>query len=261
MLLAADFRGIARRSLENKWGVAVGTGFVASFLGATVTLVGGGGSGSSSSSDEDVEPLTEQLMANPETAEMASTVLMAVAMVMVVFGLILIAFGLMQFIIGGPVTLGYAKFNLGLVDGKEVAFKDLFSQFHRFGDGFVLQFLRGLFVSLWTLLLIIPGILANYSYSMAAYIMAENPGMSANDCIKASKELMKGNRWRFFCLKFSFIGWIFLSVFTCGIGFLFLQPYMEAAHAAFYREICAEKNAGVFVTPNEVPTTEENPYM
>ena len=260
MLLAEDFRAIARRSLENKWGVAVGTGFVASFLGACVTLMQSGGSGSSSS-DEDVEKLTDQLMANPETAEMAASILMGMAVVMLVFAIILIAFGIMQFVIGGPVTLGYAKFNLDLVDGKAVAFKDLFSQFHRFGDGFVLQFLRGLFVGLWTLLLVVPGILANYSYSMAAYIMLENPGMSANECIKASKELMKGNRWRFFCLQFSFIGWILLSVFTCGIGFLFLNPYIEAANAAFYREICAERNAGVFVAQEEAPAAEENPYM
>ena len=258
MLLAEDFRGIARRSLENKWGVAVGTGFVASFLGAGITFLGGSGSGASSSVS-DLEQLEEQLMADPETAEIAAVVFAVTAMIVLVFAIIGLAFGIMRFIIGGPVTLGYAKFNLDLVDGKEVEFKGLFSQFHRFGEGFVLQFLRNLFVVLWTLLLIVPGILAEYNYSMASYIMVENPGMSANDCIKASKELMKGNRWRFFCMRFSFIGWILLSVLTCGIGFLFLDPYIEAANAAFYREICAERNAGVFVEP--VATAEENPYM
>lgn len=260
MLLAEDFRAIARRSLQNKWGVAVGTGFVASFLGAGVAFVGGG-SGSSSSSDiEDMETLSEELMANPETAEVAMAVFAVMAVIVAVALLVSLALGLMRFIIGGPVTLGYAKFNLGLVDGKSVAFGDLFSQFHRFGDGFVLQFLRGLFVTLWTFLLIVPGILAGYNYAMAAYIMAENPGMSANDCIKASKELMYGNRWRFFCLQISFIGWIILSVFTCGIGFLFVSPYMEAANAAFYREICAEKNAGVFAGEVNTEATD-NPYM
>ena len=260
MLLAEDFRTIARRSLENKWGVAVGTGFVASLLGASVTLMGGGGSSSSSSDEEDMEIVAEQLMSDPATAEIASVIFLGVAGVMLVFALILLAFAVVQFVLGGPVTLGYAKFNLGLVDGKPVAFGDLFSQFHRFGEGFVLQFLRGLFVTLWTLLLIVPGIMANYSYAMAAYIMVENPHMSASDCIKASKELMQGNRWRFFCMQFSFIGWILLSVLTCGIGFFFVNPYMEAVNAAFYREICAEKNAGVFASSDAV-AAEENPYM
>ena len=87
----------------------------------------------------------------------------------------------------------------------------------------------------------IPGIIASYRYAMTPYILLENPGMTANEAIKKSKELMQGNKWRLFCLQFSFIGWSILCVFTLGIGFLWLVPYMEAANAAFYREISAEK--------------------
>jgi len=66
--------------------------------------------------------------------------------------------------------------------------------------------------------------------------------MTANEAIKASKELMDGNRWRLFCLEISFIGWSLLAaLFTCGIGYFWLVPYMETSFAAFYREIKAEK--------------------
>ena len=89
----------------------------------------------------------------------------------------------------------------------------------------------------WTLLFIIPGLIAAYRYQLTGYILAENPEMGANDAITRSKELMKGNKWRLFCLDFSFIGWDILSAFTLGIGDLWLTPYRSAAAAAFYREL------------------------
>lgn len=92
-------------------------------------------------------------------------------------------------------------------------------------------------ILLWTLLFIIPGIVASYSYAMTGYILAEDPDLTASQAIQRSKEMMRGNRWRLFCLQLSFIGWIILCLFTFGIGNLFLNPYQTAADAAFYREI------------------------
>lgn len=141
------------------------------------------------------------------------------------------------FVIGGAVTLGYSLFTLNLVDGKDARFGDIFSQMHRFGDGFCLNLLTGIFVFLWTLLFIIPGIIAGYSYAMAPFIMLENPNCGARQALSESKEMMRGNKWRLFCLEFSFIGWSILNIFTLGIGSLWLNPYMEVSRAAFYREI------------------------
>ena len=76
---------------------------------------------------------------------------------------------------------------------------------------------------------------------MAPYIRMENPDMTAREAIKASKELMQGNKWRLLCMQFSFIGWDILCGFTMGIGYLFLNPYRSAATAAFYREIKWER--------------------
>ena len=72
---------------------------------------------------------------------------------------------------------------------------------------------------------------------MAPYILAENPDMTTREAIAASKEMMRGSRWRLFCLGFSFIGWSMLCILTLGIGNLWLRPYREAAQAAFYRDL------------------------
>jgi len=86
-------------------------------------------------------------------------------------------------------------------------------------------------------LLIVPGIMASYSYAMTGYILAEHPELTAGEAIAQSKDMMAGNRWRLFCLQFSFIGWMLLSSLTFGLGNLALRPYQEAAYAAFYREV------------------------
>jgi uncharacterized membrane protein len=106
-----------------------------------------------------------------------------------------------------------------------------------FWKGFVMQFMTGLFIFLWTLLFIIPGIIAAYRYSMTSYILLENPDMPVMDAIRRSKEMMDGNKGRLFCLDISFIGWWLLCILTCGLGFLWLYPYMNAATVAFYNEV------------------------
>lgn len=72
---------------------------------------------------------------------------------------------------------------------------------------------------------------------MTDYILAEHPELTASEAIAQSKAMMEGNRWRLFCLQFSFIGWDILCALTLGIGNLALRPYRHAAEAAFYREI------------------------
>ena len=169
---------------------------------------------------------------------------------------------------GGAVRLGYARFNLNLVDGKDAAFSDLFSQKDRLWDGFCMKILQGLYIVLWSLLLVIPGIVKIYSYAMTPYIMAEHPSLTANEAITESRRIMGGNKWRLFCLDLSFIGWellcalplyagyfLFLNNFSgseamaisivlllaipLSIGFFFVHPYEEAAWATFYRDITA----------------------
>ncbi len=98
-------------------------------------------------------------------------------------------------------------------------------------------FLAGIKLVLWTLLLVIPGIIKGFEYAAIPYILAENPGISSKDAFALTKKIMTGNKWRFFKLEFSFFGWILLACLTMGIGMIFLEPYMEAAFAEFYREV------------------------
>lgn len=94
-----------------------------------------------------------------------------------------------------------------------------------------------LYIVLWSLLLIVPGIIKRYSYAMLPYILRDDPNISYNDAIELSMEMMDGNKWRLFLLDLSFIGWYLLALLTLGIGFLFLTPYMRSTYANFYEEL------------------------
>ena len=107
------------------------------------------------------------------------------------------------------------------------------------------SFLQTLYVLLWTLLLIIPGIVAGYSYAMTPYILAENPDLTASEAISRSKEMMEGNRMDLFVLELTFIGWELLCILTLGIGNLWLGPYKAAAKAAFMQERTDEPRASI----------------
>ena len=152
-------------------------------------------------------------------------------------------FSLAHFIIGGTIQLGYCKFLLKQHDGMDPQFNDLFSEFNRFGDGFAQHFLRNLYTALWSLLFIIPGLIKSLSYAMTPYIMAENPGMKANDAITLSCEMMDGYKADLFILHLTFFGWDLLAALTLNIGHLWLNPYKNAAEAAFYRDLKARQNA------------------
>lgn len=98
----------------------------------------------------------------------------------------------------------------------------------------------GLKVILWTLLLIIPGLVKSYAYMLTPYILKDNPEVSAKEASSLSDEMMKGHKFDLFYLHLSFIGWMILSVITCGIGFLWLMPYMLTAMAGFYEDVKTE---------------------
>lgn len=143
------------------------------------------------------------------------------------------------FLIGGTIQLGYCKFLLKQLNNTNPEFNDVFSEFDRFGDGFAQRFLCNLYVSLWSLLFIIPGIIKSLSYAMTPYILAENPGMKANEAITRSREMMDGYKADLFMLHLTFLGWDILAMLTLNIGYLCLNPYQNAADAAFYQELKA----------------------
>ena len=160
-----------------------------------------------------------------------------------------VVMAVVYFILGSVVGVGYSRFNLDLVDRqKEPEIGILFGYFKFWKTTAAASFLQGLYVFLWSLLFIIPGIVAGYSYAMTDYILAEHPELTAGEAIEQSKAMMYGHRWRLFCLQFSFVGWDLLCALTLGIGNLWLRPYKQAAEAAFYRDISGTE---FVITPGE----------
>ena len=253
MKYAADFRQMARNALNGKWKTAIWVGFLAYIMGGQIA--GEKGSSGSHSSSNNSNLYND--LATTQQGKMILKILAVVAIIAIVRGLI-------HIVIGGAAKLGYAVFNLKLVDGQEATVHDLFSQFNRLGDGFGMIFGMWLYVFLWSMLFVIPGIIKSYSYAMTPYILAESPGMKVDDAITESRRIMDGNKWRLFCLLFSFIGWEIMCIipsvlalmlrlssveitavlWILAIGFgitlvgsLFLTPYKEAAMAAFYLDV------------------------
>ena len=134
--------------------------------------------------------------------------------------------------------VGLFRFFLNLVDGQPAEPRQVFSGFSVFWRAMWLYVQIFFRVFLWTLLFIVPGIIAAYRYSQAPYLLADHPDMTASQAIAESGRLMQGRKWRLFCLQISFIGWNLLSALTLGILHIFyVGPYMQAAFACFHRDL------------------------
>lgn len=243
MKFSADYRALALDALRGRWKTAVLAGLIASLLGANIV----------SSSDRVISNMSQN--ANGDTPGFAGLFSTGSGGVLAVLVVCILAWAVFTVIVGGAVRLGYARFNLNLADGRDAALSDLASQKHRLWDGFCMNFLQGLYVALWSLLLFIPGVVKAYSYAMTPYIMAEHPGLTANEAITESRRIMDGNKWRLFCTLPMLIGFSLVFAFTrsadtvlvplillsipLSAGFFFLHPYEEAAWAIFYRDITA----------------------
>ena len=144
---SSDFKSIALDALRGKWRTAILTGFIASLMGACITS--GGGSSNSSSRNSSSQAIIQDFRATQFWENYGTLIMIGIAL--------LVVWLIVTIVIGGAGKLGYATFNLKLVDHKAASLSDLFSQFHRLWDGFCMNFLTGLYLFLWTLL-VIPGI-------------------------------------------------------------------------------------------------------
>ncbi|MBN2715558.1 MAG: DUF975 family protein [Deltaproteobacteria bacterium] len=145
--------------------------------------------------------------------------------------------GLAILIVGGPFSLGLATFSLRFARQENPDIGVIFSGFNEFGRALGAYLLMGLFVFLWSLLLLIPGIIKAYSYSMVFYILSDDQSIGVSDALNKSREMMDGKKWKLFCLGCRFIGWALLCIPTLGIGFLWLIPYINISIAKFYDDL------------------------
>ncbi len=234
MKRASDYRAAAKAALDGHWGKSILIGLIAVALGGATSggnfsfgSVGSGGSSSEGSGES---------VGGMDMENLIPVFLISLGIVLVIFTIAFIV-SLAYTFFGGIIETGYYKYNLELVDYGDPGFNHLFGYFPRWKTLGLCALLRTLYITLWTLLFIIPGIIATYNYAMTPFILAEDPTVGPNEAIERSKRLMYGHRWELFCLNFSFIGWHLLCILSCGIGYIWLTPYRYAALAEFYREI------------------------
>ena len=223
-LSAYTYKKIARNALSGHWAGAVAVGLCAVVLGAFLF---------SFLSFFQFGLAIFLAMSFLEFIPDFSVILLMVVLVLAIF----------YFFVGGAVRLGYIDYNLALLDRRQAGFSNLGNHFSSWYDMIIVKILMFLIISLWSLLFIIPGIMAYYSYAMVPYILEEKPDYNVYEAFQASRYIMKKHRWQLFCLHLSFIGWFLLGFLTLGIGFLFATPYKNAAEAAFYNEISGRADA------------------
>lgn len=204
----AEITAKAREALQGNWGIAIGFYVLYYIMMQVISGV------------IQIPAFMAQAMRSPERP---------IALILTVLPFLYFLVGVLQ--------VGANRFFLDLVRGELQGIGRLFFGFKYFwkaGGTYLLMMLR---VLLWTLLFIIPGIVAGLSYSMAFYVLVDNPGLTPSQILARSKRMMIGNRWKLVFLSFRFLGWSILALFTCGIGFLWLYPYMTTAYAEFYEDV------------------------
>jgi uncharacterized membrane protein len=163
-----------------------------------------------------------------------------IAGIIVVVLVVMLVGSLMRIFLINPLGMGCRSFFLSNTENPNTDIGELKKGFNPYKRNIFALFLKDLFVFLWSLLFIIPGIMKSYSYTLTPFILSEDPNISARDALKKSEEMMKGHRWEAFKLDFSFVGWIILSVFTLGLLYVFyVGPYMFQADSEFYKKVKA----------------------
>jgi uncharacterized membrane protein len=144
-------------------------------------------------------------------------------------------------LIMGSLLLGLAIFSLSIARNEEARIEQLFQGFNRFGTNLVAYFLITFFILLWTLILIIPGIMAALSYALTYFIIADDDSISAIDAMNKSEQMMYGYKLQLFvlCMMFFILG--LLCLLTLGIGFIWLIPIINITLAKFYEDIKARE--------------------
>lgn len=205
MISRAVLKNRAKNQLKGYWGLAIITCFVYSIITQTMSI-----------------EVTNRLWMNE--------------------GLIA-GLNILGLLLYGSISVGFSRFALNLATKKSTPkFTDLFSGFDAYFKSLITTILKYILIGIGTILLIIPGIIAMLMFSQTYYILAENPNLSAIECMRKSAKMMRGHKWELFVLGLSFIGWLILCIFTLGIGILWYTPYYEITMCNFYLELKERHN-------------------
>ncbi|MBO4452748.1 MAG: DUF975 family protein [Clostridia bacterium] len=151
-------------------------------------------------------------------------------------------FGIVTVLVEGPLAVGVAGLFIGLVRGaNSIKIEDMFNGFKdNLSRNLLLGLLQSLFIFLWSLLFVIPGIIKYYAYSMSFYIANDHPEYDWKQCLDESKRITNGHKWELFVLDLSFIGWYIVGSLALGLGVLWVAPYHAVTIANYYEAL---KNA------------------
>lgn len=142
-------------------------------------------------------------------------------------------------IIAGVLRIGFVKMSLAALRGEQQSTSDVFGVFKDFAHVAGLVFVTLVKIFLWSLLFIIPGIIAQYRYAMVYYIYLENPELTYDETLKLSSDMMRGHKFELFVFQLSFFLWVLLGIVTFGLAMLWVGPYMQIGEAEFYNRLKA----------------------
>lgn len=146
--------------------------------------------------------------------------------------------GIGSLLVAGPVGVGVCGIYMALAEGRKPEFVEMFNGFRNFVNCFIAGLLNGILVLLFSLLLVVPGIIKALAYSQAYYILNDHPEMDGWSALKASEQMMNGHKMELFSLIVSFIPWMLLCVFVFPV--LFVAPYMSATMTEYYKRLSAQ---------------------
>ena len=235
----------AKHSLRAYYWLAVGACFIGAMLG------GSSGGSINLSAPSSYSSMTNSLR---DMGRISPEFLLGVFIGMMIgiiiglgLGLVIIAF------LGNPIRVGLCRF---FMEGRSsrASFSTLFWAFKegRYMKVVKITFKASLKIFLWSLLFIIPGIIKSYEYLYVWYIAAENPDIDPERALELSKNMTENDKMNIFVLDLSFLGWNLLAALTCGVGFIFLNPYIQATYAELYAVNRERAFASGMTGPNEL---------
>jgi uncharacterized membrane protein len=265
-LYASDYRKAAKESLSGRYWSAFGVYLLATIIIGAISL--------DFATEGELQDIVKKM---PFDLDAAKTYVMLMAASLATTFTATLALAAAKIIFTGVTQMGLARYNINICVGEDARLGDLFSCYAtKIKKGVIALLLYTLYVSLWALpgtliscialailvsasvgdgiiiltfiglliaLCVIPVLIVVYRYTFVFHILSEDDTIGARDALKKSKELMKGNKWRLFCLDISYTGWILLGILGCGISVLFVFPYINSARAHFYCELVGKNGA------------------
>ncbi|MBR3170062.1 MAG: DUF975 family protein [Lachnospiraceae bacterium] len=222
----ATLKGMAKNALTGSYWKSVFVGFL--MMLCTATASSGSARGAEQVETNVDTGIVDQLMHNPYFG-VISAMIAAVALLAGIAGLAL------QIFVMNPLEIGIRRYFMEDLYAPCELDRVTYGFKMNYVNGMIAMLLRAVFTALWTMLLIIPGIIKSYEYRMIPYLLAENPDMEWREAFSMSKRMMDGEKWNAFVLDLSFLGWQLLSIITCGlVGIFYVNPYKGLTDAALY---------------------------